>query len=79
MIFKKNLLHKMLLTSNYGYCKIIRPFNLTISHVLNRIEYTEAWPSGKAGACKALIPSSNLGASFSFVKWGKDFLLFYKN
>ena len=23
----------------------------------------EAWPSGKAGACKALIPSSNLGAS----------------
>lgn len=22
-----------------------------------------AWPSGKAGACKALIPSSNLGAT----------------
>lgn len=26
--------------------------------------YMEAWPSGKAGACKALIPSSNLGASY---------------
>ena len=24
-----------------------------------------AWPSGKAGACKASIPSSNLGATFS--------------
>lgn len=23
-----------------------------------------AWPSGKAGACKASIPSSNLGATF---------------
>ncbi len=23
-----------------------------------------AWPSGKAGACKAFIPSSNLGAAF---------------
>ncbi len=22
-----------------------------------------AWPSGKAGACKAFIPSSNLGAA----------------
>ncbi len=25
-----------------------------------------AWPSGKAGACKASIPSSNLGATFFF-------------
>jgi 16S rRNA (cytidine1402-2'-O)-methyltransferase len=30
-----------------------------------------AWPSGKAGACKALIPSSNLGATFSKI----DFML----
>lgn len=22
------------------------------------------WPSGKAGACKAFIPSSNLGVAF---------------
>ena len=25
---------------------------------------TETWPSGKAGACKALIPGSNPGVSF---------------
>ena len=28
-----------------------------------------AWPSGKAEACKAFIPSSNLGAAF-FVFYG---------
>lgn len=48
----------------------VHPFShstclLTIEHVLNTIDRAEAWPSGKAGACKALIPSSNLGASFS--------------
>ena len=34
---------------------------------------TAAWPSGKAGACKAFIPSSNLGAAFCFlfiIIWG---------
>lgn len=44
--------------------------DLTIEHglysiiILMKIRNKEAWPSGKAGACKALIPSSNLGASF---------------
>ena len=27
-----------------------------------------AWPSGKAGACKAPIPSSNLGATLIYLK-----------
>ena len=36
--------------------------NLVCLHYDKRTK--EAWPSGKAGACKALIPSSNLGASF---------------
>lgn len=30
--------------------------------------YLETWPSGKAGACKALIPGSNPGVSFFDVK-----------
>jgi hypothetical protein len=29
-----------------------------------KIKLSAAWPSGKAGACKALTPSSNLGAAF---------------
>ncbi len=28
--------------------------------------HAAAWPSGKAGACKAFTPSSNLGAAFDF-------------
>lgn len=30
--------------------------------------FTAAWPSGKAGACKAFTPSSNLGAAFYIKK-----------
>lgn len=40
--------------------------DLTIHHVFfiikKQVEAT--WPSGKAEACKAFIPSSNLGVAF---------------
>ena len=29
--------------------------------------FVAAWPSGKAEACKAFIPSSNLGAAFYLI------------
>ena len=53
------------------------PSALTIEYLLNTMIYIhmEAWPSGKAGACKALIPSSNLGASFLNHTYEKRFLM----
>ena len=43
--------------------KVLSALYSTKSVLLHKIKYTAPWPSGKAGACKALIPSSILGGA----------------